>query len=370
MLDDCRDGKIDMLITKSVTRFARKTLTTLEAVRELKNLNIDVFFEKENIHSISGDGELMLAILASFAQEESRSVSENCKWSIRKMFAKGKLANLRHLYGYDIKRGKIEINPVQAAVVAGIFEDYISGIGCDRIAKKLRDTQVSTVYGGTWSALRVASLLKNEKYVGDALLQKTFVSDHLAKKKVKNIGQLPKYYAKNTHPPIVSRGTFEKAQRIMAERGLKCTKPNSAQNRYPFTGLILCDICGKHYRRKITVAGTKNAKPVWICRTFSALGRESCASGQIPESVLTEKAAEALGLPVFDEAVFAAEIAEIRIPEHGRLLFVFRNGHTENVAWQNPSRRHSWTNEMKQAARERQSKIWEERRKQNETKDE
>ena len=134
LLTDCRNGKIDMVITKSISRFARNTVTMLETVRELKNINVEVFFEKENIHSMSGDGELMLTILASFAQEESRSVSENCKWRIRKRFADGELVNLRFIFGYHIEKGQIKVDPKEADIVRMIFRDYINGMGCTLIA--------------------------------------------------------------------------------------------------------------------------------------------------------------------------------------------------------------------------------------------
>ena len=137
MLQDARDRKIDLIITKSISRFARNTVTMLEVVRELKDINVDVYFEKENIHSISGDGELMLTILASFAQEESRSVSENCKWRIRKGFLEGELVNLRFMYGYNIDDGEITINEEESEIVRMIFNDYLNGMGITSIAKSI-----------------------------------------------------------------------------------------------------------------------------------------------------------------------------------------------------------------------------------------
>ena len=370
MLDDCRAGKIDLIITKSVTRFARNTLTTLETVRELKALGVDVFFEKEKIHSLSGDGELMLSILASYAQEESRSVSENCKWRIRKRFANGELVNLRFLYGYQITRGKIEINPVQAAVVANIFHHYIGGMGCMRIAKTLNFLKVPSFSGRPWNMHQILFTLKNEKYTGNALLQKSVIVDHLTKKKVKNAGQLPKYYAKGTHPAIIDMDTFQCAQKILAERGEKFAPNQMAAKTYIFSGYIQCGICGKNYRRKHTAVGTKYEKVVWICTTFNTLGKTACNSKQIPESILQAKAAEALGLTVFDETIFADKVAEIRVPSPDKLVFVFRDGRRAEVSWQNRSRRESWTEEMKQTARERefqrQQKIIEEKGGKNE----
>ncbi|MBS3897690.1 MAG: recombinase family protein [Dethiobacter sp.] len=175
MLADCRDGKVDMIITKSISRFARNTVTLLETVRELKSLAVDVYFEEQNIHSISGDGELMLTILASYAQAESLSASENCKWRVRKRFENGELAGLNFMFGYRIAKGKIEIDPEQAAAVRMIFDDYIGGMGGGRIAKKLIEMNVATVRGADWNSERVMEILRNEKYTGNALLQKKYV---------------------------------------------------------------------------------------------------------------------------------------------------------------------------------------------------
>ena len=203
MLSDCRAGKIDLILTKSISRFARNTVTMLETVRELKALGIDVYFEEQNIHSMSGDGELMLTILASFAQEESRSVSDNCKWRIRKDFSEGRPMNLSLLYGYKSEDGRIGIDEGEAAVVRDVFQAYLMGMGSVKIAARLREAKIPRRFGGEWTANHVVEMLTNEKYTGDALLQKTFVEDHLTKKRQRNTGQLDQYYAENTHPAII-----------------------------------------------------------------------------------------------------------------------------------------------------------------------
>jgi DNA invertase Pin-like site-specific DNA recombinase len=148
MITDCRENKVDMIITKSISRFARNTVTLLETVRELKLLCVDVYFEEQNIHSISGDGEFMLTVLASYAQEESLSTSENCKWRIRKRFENGELVNLRFIFGYRVAKGKVEINLEEAAIVRMVFNDYINGMGGGKIAEKLKEMGVATVRGG------------------------------------------------------------------------------------------------------------------------------------------------------------------------------------------------------------------------------
>ena len=193
LIDDCRAGKIDVVITKSISRFARNTVTLLQTVRELKALGIDVFFEEQNIHTMSGEGELMLTILASYAQEESLSASENQKWRVRHGFKKGELINWRFMYGYTISKGQVEIEPDQAAIVREVFERAIAGETFGTIVRDLNARKVRGVHGGKWRPQRITDILSNEKYLGNALLQKHYRNNHLEKKKTVNQGELPKY---------------------------------------------------------------------------------------------------------------------------------------------------------------------------------
>lgn len=178
MLADCRSGRIDMVITKSLTRLARNTVTLLETVRELKSLEVDIYFEKENIHTIGTEGELMLTLLASFAQEESRSVSENQKWRIRKLFEHGQATGGNAL-GYRFQDGTFQIVPEEAETVRQIFEDFLSGMGINAITKKLNRTGIPAKRGGSWGETSVSNILHNEKYTGDLLLQKYYHLDHI-----------------------------------------------------------------------------------------------------------------------------------------------------------------------------------------------
>ena len=173
LLADCRAGKIDMVITKSVTRLARNTLTVLNTARELKSLGIDIYFEKENIHTISSDGELMLTLLATFAQEESLSASENVKWRIRKKFEQG-YSTYIDMYGYRFRDNILQIVPEEAQVVRQVFEDYLSGIGKSSIARKLNRQKIPTKSGSLWRGTTIHDMLTNEKYTGSLLLQKTY----------------------------------------------------------------------------------------------------------------------------------------------------------------------------------------------------
>jgi len=350
LLTDCRAGLVDMVITKSLTRFARNTVTMLETVRELKTLGVDVFFQKENIHSMSGDGELMLTILASFAQEESRSASENCKWSIKKRFEKGTMVGFYGMYGYCLVKGEITINEEQAAVVRQIFEWYIEGNGMVKVAQLLNGKGITSYLGGRWTSSNVGELLKNEKYTGNALLQKFFSTDHLTKKQKRNRGELPQYFAEGTHTAIIDMTTFEEAQRVRQERGAHFKVHDNSNNIYPFSGKIICEQCGKKYNRKKAVrVGMFN----WQCATFLQQGKRFCPAKQVPEETLMAVTAEVLGLEAFDEAVFQKRISEIRIPSANRLVFIFSDGRIVKREWKDRSRSESWTPEMKQQAREK-----------------
>ena len=350
MLADCQSGKIDRVITKSISRFARNTVTLLETVRSLGELDIDVFFEEQNLHTASADGELLLTILASYAQEESRSVSENCKWRIRKDYQEGKLTGGVHMYGYDFRDGMLVVNPQEAEVVRMIFADYLSGMGRNAIMRKLIRLGVPTKLGGRWAENTVASILTNEKVVGDLCLQKGFISDHLTKQKRVNRGELPKYYVEGAHDAIIDRATFDAVQAEVARRAPKC-KPASKEPRSEFSGMIRCARCGASFIRKINAIGTKYAKVNWACATYTTQGKDHCAAKRIPEDILQLKCAEALGSNAYNAADFMARVAAITIPEDGVLVFTFKDGTQVTIPWEKHSRRDSWTDEMKSKAK-------------------
>ena len=350
MIADCRDGKVDMIITKSISRFARNTVTMLETIRELKELGINVFFERENINSMSSTGEFMLTILASVAQEESLSASENVKWRIRKNYKEGKSGAVM-IYGYEYIKGRgLEIIPAEAEVVRQIFNDYLSGLGVNSIAKKLHTAGIPTKTKSRWSGNTIASMLRNEKYIGDALLQKNYVENHLTKKVKVNNGQLPQYYVHNDHEPIIDREIFEKVQEEIARRAEKSNRDNRRQ--YPFSGKIFCGICGVRYVRKISHSKS-NPTPIWHCYTYDRLGKSECPSKRVPEEVLKEKVKEVLGLEEFDEEMLKKKITEIRVPANGQLEFLFFDGKSVKMQWENRPRRESWTDNMKEKARQK-----------------
>ncbi len=348
LLADCRNGTVDMVITKSISRFARNTVTLLEAVRELKTLGIDVYFEEQRIHTISADGELMLTILASYAQEESKSVSDNQKWRIRKGFAEGELMCLRTMLGYRIsKKGGIEIDPEQAKIVREIYARVIRGDTLNSIARWLNRNEHFGAFGGKWTTTRVRDLIRNEKYTGNALLQKVFVNNHMDKKRVKNNGELPQYYATDTHPAIINQDTFDAAQdalsRILAAYPLK-----QKIQHYAFTGMILCPSCGRRFKRVLNHGLSR-----WACPTFIQEGKAYCQSKKIPDETLKRICCDLFGWNSFDEQALRETVDQITAVYPNGLVFHLKDGTEKTAEWQYDSRSKSWTTEMKVQAAER-----------------
>ena len=345
LLADCRAGKIDMVITKSISRFARNTVTLLATVREMKALGVDVYFEEQNIHSMSGDGELMLTILASYAQEESRSVSENCKWRIRKNYERGAAIPIL-TYGYSIVKGKPEINPDEAAVVRLIFEKHNQGMGLWSIAQMLDSLGIKPPYAQRWGALTIRYILRNERYVGDLLLQKTFISDHLSKKKLVNRGELPKYYVSEIYPTIISRDVFERSRQLAELNTARFTPVNACAHEL-LSGLLICARCGKPYKRKVA-----HERAAWNCGTFMRKGKAYCHGKQIPEDTLLELTGDVLGERPFED------IQQILVPEPNQLSYIFKDGAVVDRSWQDKSRRESWNEDMRRQAAEYTHRRW------------
>lgn len=345
LLTDCRTGKIDMVITKSISRFARNTVTLLETVRELKSIGIDVFFEEQNIHSLSADGELMLTILASYAQEESLSVSENQKWRVRKNFEEGKPWDCTML-GYRVKSGVLEIVPEEAETVRLIFSLYLEGYGKQTIANKLNEMGVATRFKKHWHQSTIHKMLQNEKYAGDLLLQKTFRADHLSKQTIINHGELPQFYVREAHEAIIDQATFDAVQAEIERRAAAITVKHGEDT--VFTGKIRCSICSKNYRRKTTSTGF-----VWICATFNTKGKKHCASKQIPEETLKAECAGVLSMDTFEDAAFSERVDFIIAQPNNILEFHFNDGQTTTAQWKDRSRRESWTDDKRQKAREK-----------------
>lgn len=264
----------------------------------------------------------------------------------------GKTAGHIRVYGYDCKAGKLTVNPAEAEVVRMIFTDYLSGIGRNAIMKKLTALGIPAKNGGRWSESTIHSILTNEKMIGDTCLQKSFVDNHLTKRKKVNNGELARYYVEGSHEPIVGVETFQAVQVEIARRAAKA-KPSRKQTFSEFTGIIRCGRCGANFHKKTNAAGTKYAKTTWACATYTNRGKGECPAKRIPEDILKAKCAEALGLAEYGPAVIKANVASITIPDDGVLVFTFKDGTERTLTWENPSRRESWTAEMRSAAREK-----------------
>lgn len=366
LMKDVRAHRIDMVIVKSITRLARNTVTLLRTVREFRRLMVDIYFERERIHTLSSDGELMLTLLASFAQEESRSVSENVKWRIRKNFEAG-IPTGNSLLGYRFKDGMLEVVPEEAKIVKQIFNDYLSGMGRGAIAKKLNRMGIPTKQGNPWEVNSLHYILRNEKYTGNLILQKSYRIDHINKRDAKNRGELPMYYVEDSHEAIIDQETFDRVQRELDLRAEKFHRPNTGCESHPMIGFLRCGICGRRYRRRIIHANGKYRKAAWICPTFDNCGKAVCPSQQIPEDILVNKTLEVLGIADLSREILQQQIKEIQVPQHNTLVYVFQDGNTEEVHWQNHSRRESWTKEMKQQAREHKLKTIEKNRKEEDS---
>ena len=347
LLADCRSGKVNMILTKSISRFARNTVTLLQTVRELKSMEVDIFFEEQNIHTMSADGELMLTILASYAQEESLSASENQKWRIQKGFEKGELLNWRFLFGYRISKHGVEIDPDTAPIVREIFTRVIAGEPFGAISLDMNRRCIPCVLGGIWCFRRIRKIVSNEKYTGNAMLQKYYRNNHLEKKKCVNTGELPMYYAEGTHPAIIDMATFTKTK-VILQRNRETAQARKLPKRSEFTGKIRCLHCGKNYRR-ITSRGSA----FWNCSTYHSRGKAYCHGKKIPENTLHATCAEVLGLDEYTSSAFIEHVDHIEVPEDNHMRFFFQDGSTVERTWTDHSRRKSWTPEMRKAAAER-----------------
>lgn len=329
MLADCEAGKIDMILTKSISRFARNTVDLLETVRHLKFLGIEVRFEKEHIHSLSEDGELMLTLLASFAQEESRSISENVKWGVRKRFQSGAIgvAN-KHLLGYqyDEEQKKYVVIPEEAEAVRWMFQMYIEGISLRNIAENMNRAGIRSVLGNEFQEASVRQLIFNEVYAGDIRRQKYYILDPITKTKISNNGELPQYYMADCHEAIIDRETYAKVKAEMERRA-------AMQNpTYCFTGKIKCGICSQNFtRHKAVVKGKEYA--TWICRAKKESG-VTCKSHNYSEKKLMEICAELMGIDSFDGDAFEESVRNLTILKNGDIELCYIGGMTQ--VWRMP----------------------------------
>ena len=287
MVADALAGKIDLIVTKSVSRFARNTVDSLTTIRQLKENGIECYFEKENIWTFDGKGELLLTIMSSLAQEESRSISENCTWGQRKRFADGKVTvPFNRFLGYDRgPDGNLVVNREQAAIVQRIYAMFLQGMTYNGIAQQLTADGIPSPGGKPkWNTSAVKSILSNEKYKGCALLQKTYTIDYLTKKKKVNEGEIPQYYVEDNHEAIIDPDTFEMVQREMEKRG-KGRKYHSGV--HTFSSKIRCGECGSWYGSKVWHSNSKYRKFIWQCN-HKFDGAHHCSTPHLTDDIIQQ----------------------------------------------------------------------------------
>ena len=286
MIRRCRQKKIDLVLVKSISRFARNTVDCLNYIRALRTLGIAVIFEKENINTLETDSEMLITMMGAFAQAESESMSANIVWGKRQAMREGKTnVQFQHLYGYGQgEDGKPRIVPEQAAVVEHIYDSFLAGRSIRMIKKELEGQGVLTAKGGTaWSEAAIRGILKNEKYCGDVLMQKTYTQDCISKKQLRNIGQLPMYLVQDNHQGIITRDRFNQAKAEFARRNagrapsqkLAPTGRSCYSAKYALTERLVCGECGTLYRRCVWVKkGQRFA--VWRCASRIDYGTKYC----------------------------------------------------------------------------------------------
>ncbi len=281
LIKDCKRGKIDRIYVKSISRFARNTKDCLKNMRELKELGITVFFEKENIDTTKVNDEMMITIMGGLAQEESTSISQNMRWSIQRRMREGKFIPSCTPYGYKLENGRFAIDLQTAEVVKMIYSWYLNGMGVSMIVQKLNEMKIPTSQNGTiWGNNAVEYILTNEKYIGDMLLQKTWSTDTMPVVQHTNIGEKEQYLVKQSHEALISEETFYKVQKLIAENGKHYHGKNGEKSA--FSKVIKCGECAGSYKRKKT-----NGNYFWVC-TRHDLKADNCPSHQIPEESIKQ----------------------------------------------------------------------------------
>ena len=318
LVEDCNAGKIDIVLCKSISRFARNTVDLLETVRHLKSLGIDVWFEKENIKSLSADGELMLGILAGFAEEESRSQSDNAKWSIQKKFERGEQWHTA-AYGYRWDGKSFVICEEEAKAIRVIYENFLRDVPMRQTSRWLK------AHGYACSMFFIRYVLQNMVYAGDVLLQRYITENPRTHRIIENKGQLPRYYVTDNHPAIIDRETFEKVQaKIRASYEFnpaahRIVKPSC------FSAKIICGRCGAHFVKGVTrTNGYDGLQEHWFC--YDKIRKRACKARNIRGYRLRESSCEVLGLSEFDEDVFAKTVEKILTTDTDVLEFHFYDG--------------------------------------------
>jgi len=345
LLDDCKKGKIDIILTKSISRFARNTVDLLSTVRRLREIGVAIHFERENIYSLSSDGELMLSILASYAQEESRSTSENIKWSIRKRYANGEFQGYS-MYGYEWTGERFKIIPHEAEAIRFMYQAFVDGMTMTQISKALAEKGIFNRKGKPFGQTSIGRIFDQEKYRGFSILQRTFVENHITHQKKLNKGELPKYVVQNTHPRIISEELHKKLEderKRRRECGVVQWKSATV-----FTRKIECGTCRATYTfssRESPLGDSPFQQGFYLCSTKRKDGVKSCNSKNLPLYTLKQICCRILGplanapedSPFQDSWV--EDLVEKIIVHPATITFLLKSGEEITTKWKNTASR-------------------------------
>lgn len=335
LVNDCSNGLIDLVVTKSISRFARNTLDTLKYVRLFKEKNVAVLFEEEKINTMTMDGELLLVVLSSVAQQEVENISANVKKGLKMKMQRGEMVGYNGCLGYDYhpKDKSLTINEEEAEIVRYIFNRYIEGAGAHIIAKELRAQGIRSKRGSLkWHESSIRGIIRNEKYIGDMLMGKTFTVDPISKRRLANLGEEDKVYIRNHHEPIVTKAVFYKAQEILAERSGsrvlgEAFNRKKYSRQFAFSSLIKCGFCGNSLSRRTWNSGTKYEKTIWHCVAHTQRGSRYCPNSKgIDEKVIEQAFVESYNRickdnsEILDE--FLARVSDVLSKNKGKEALV------------------------------------------------
>ena len=316
MIGECMAGQIDMIITKSISRFARNTLDCLKYIRQLKEKNIPVYFEKESINTMDAKGEVLITIMASLAQQESQSLSQNVKLGLQFRYQNGQVqVNHNRFLGYTKDaEGHLIIDPAQAEVVKRIYREYLEGYSMDKIAAGLERDGILTGAGKTkWWTSTINKILRNEKYIGDALLQKTYTTDFLNKTRVKNTGIVPQYYVEADHEAIIPKDIFMRVQEELVRRRVVKVSANGKKRTYSsnhcFSQIVICGECGEMFRR-IHWNNRGRKSIVWRCLSRLEPTGQECHARTVNETVLENVVVQAINTLLGDRSTYQAQLQQ------------------------------------------------------------
>lgn len=346
MLEECDKGNIDIILTKSIKRFSRNTVDLLKTVRQLKAKGIEVRFETENINSLSGDGELMLSILASFAQEESRSISDNVKWGTVKRFKEGIPNGKFSIYGYRWEGDNLVIIEEEANIVRRIYKEYLEGKSRIQIGRILDNEGIKTRRGNRWTDSNIKVILTNIHYTGNLLFQKEFVVDPISGKTRKNRGELPQYFVEDTHEPIISMEDFRKVEMEMKRRYEAGAFGNPAIPTTALTGKIRCPHCGKNFYSGIRKQKVGKVK-IWMCANRKNGKPCSCNTGEIQNKIIEDILCETLKIESLDDNQIKEKLDHIDVIKKEKLIIHFTSGEIIETPYRTMDKKVIFTDEIK-----------------------